>query len=362
MLKTIPVIECKNAETIWTTVVEKSRMAWYRHTYALAEFHRSVAKEKGVKELSFFIYDGEKPIGLAPLMMISKPNGVQEVSYNSSPTPWPCLITEDPNERADLQKFCFDQIMDVCTQNAADYICLGLNAPQYSRGEHEQSFSQLIERYNFLDASFTSHLIQVDDKTISGIRSSYKRNIKKYAKEYDTQVYSGDTVTDGIEQIYFELHVKDAGGQFRSRESYTRMADLARKNEAAFILAFKKDSKKIVGVLVVAIHKNAAYDSSVSIDPDYQYDYISHILKAAAIQLMQDRGIKDYELGRAYALPSLAYIPSEKEKNISFFKDGFSRGENKKSFVAEKFLSSRALDLKLETIKNNLITYSGIKA
>jgi hypothetical protein len=35
-------------------------------------------------------------------------------------------------------------------------------------------------------------------------------------------------VTAALEETYFHLHVKDAGGQFRSRESYTLQCDLAR--------------------------------------------------------------------------------------------------------------------------------------
>ena len=80
-------------------------------------------------------------------------------------------------------------------------------------------------------------------------------------------------MSDDIEQAYFELHVKDAGGQFRPRESYTKMADLARKGEAAFIVARNIETGIIVGVLVIAIFKNAAYDSSVSIDPEYHQNY-----------------------------------------------------------------------------------------
>jgi lipid II:glycine glycyltransferase (peptidoglycan interpeptide bridge formation enzyme) len=153
-------------------------------------------------------------------------------------------------------------------------------------------------------------------------------------------VIEGDAVTPEIEETYFQLHVKDAGGQFRSRESYHLQANLAREREAFYVTATHRGRNVIAGMLLVSVYKGAAYDNSVAVDPDFQDEYVSHLLKWTAIEALNARAVQIYELGEKAALPTTISIPSAKNRGISYFKEGWSRDSTKLVVAAEKFLDS----------------------
>ncbi len=348
-----------DVEKLWLDVVLRSPSAWYRHSYNLAEFHRCVAQGKNLEEHSFFILKNNEIIGLMPVLLMDNPNGLKEATYNGSPTPWPCFTGASNMRHA--ENFAFDHFVNICKEHGVDRSLIGLNAPSLKQDDANSSFLNLVKNHSFIDDSFLSHLALVDENSTANMRSSYRKKVRKFSKIYKASFHYKDTMSDDIEQAYFELHVKDAGGQFRPRKSYTKMADLARKGEAVFIVARNIETHKIAGVLVIAIFKNAAYDSSVSIDPEHHQDYISHILKVSAIRYLHDNGVQHYELGQVFDTASVSRTPSQKELNISFFKDGFARGITKKSFVAERCFTDAALKHKISTITHNLEHYFEIK-
>jgi lipid II:glycine glycyltransferase (peptidoglycan interpeptide bridge formation enzyme) len=119
----------------------------------------------------------------------------------------------------------------------------------------------------------------------------------------------------------------------RSRESFTKQADVARNGEAFFVVVKDNDTGMIVGMLLVSCYKNAAYDNSVAIDPDFAQRYVGHLLKWRAIEELQKRNIPTYELGQIAREDA-----SVKEKGINHFKEGWSRGNTRVLWVLEKTL------------------------
>jgi len=178
---------------------------------------------------------------------------------------------------------------------------------------------------------------------LPNIRERYRRYVKKFSSRYSMSIADEDHVTPDLEEAYFRLHVKDADGQFRSRESYTLQADLARQGEGFFVIARNHVSDQVAGMLLVSIYKNAAYDNSVAVDPDFQHEYVSHLLKWAAVKELSRRGAKTYELGPKAENAHFMSVPSEKNLGISYFKEGWSRASVRRVGVAEKFLSARLL-------------------
>ncbi len=352
-----PVDQHSSTQKIWMDVIKNAPQAWYRHTHNLAEFHRAVAIDKNLDERSVFIKENEKIIGLIPIMIINGPNDTREISYNGSPSPWPCFLTTAENDIKTCEAFAFDYLENLCADQKVDRCIMGLNTPLLTTENHQESINRIAKQYKFTDESFPSHLVNIDEESPNRMRASYRRNVRKFSKIYEAKTYQGKEVTEEIEQAYFELHVKDAGGQFRSRNSYTKMADLARNNEAIFIVARNRENQKVVGILIIATFKNAAYDVSVSIDPDHHQDYISHILKVEALRHLNEQGITHYELGRICSNPSSNFITTQKERSISFFKDGFSRGDQKTSYVLEKYFTKHALSAKRNNETQNLMTY-----
>jgi hypothetical protein len=92
-------------------------------------------------------------------------------------------------------------------------------------------------------------------------------------------------------------------------------------------------------MLMIWLLKAAAYDASVAIDPAYHKENVSHLLKWKAIQHMQEKKVVVYELGQAAFAATHLWQPTPKNYGISFFKDGWARGNQRRIHVAECFFN-----------------------
>ena len=101
-------------------------------------------------------------------------------------------------------------------------------------------------------------------------------------------------------------------------------------------------------MLLVSLHKGAAFDNSVGVDPDYQQHYVSHLMKWTAIETLIARAAESYELGERAILPTVTKLPSSKNYGITHFKEGWARQADKTVYVAEKFLRADFLDAYLK--------------
>jgi hypothetical protein len=347
-------------KSLWQEIVTRAPLAWYRHSYNLIEFHKSVAQDKNVIDASFFIKENATIVGLAPVLFMDTPDGLREAGLNGSPLPWPCLIEQAAKNPLSYMEFAFSQIIQMCHDYKIDQYKTALNVPLIPEKEQQEIFHSVINIFPFIDVSYLSHLVHIDGQEQTRVRASYRRNIRKFMKEYTPVVYAKESLPEDIEEAYFRLHVKDAGGQFRPRDSYKKMADLVGCHEAVFIVARQNTSQEIVGILVLATYKNSAYDSSVAIDPEYQEDYIAHILKWAALDYFAKTSINHYELGPVAGHANLFEVPSNKQKSISFFKDGFARGMTKTVYVAERHFTQKSLDLKFQNGHKKLGVFFGL--
>ena len=350
-----------DAMQLWQRLAEASPDAWFWHTWANMQFNFVAAQKSEPRNLSFFVMADGEPVGLVPLMVNRTQIGDVtgwEASYYGGPLPWPAFVG-GVTDLAAAEQFALAELEARAREAGAERIRLRLEPPSPSASEHERLERAVALKY--LDGSYISHWIALDGNTLGNVRERYRRYVKKFAPAYDMTVVDGEGVTPEIEETYFHLHVKDAGGQFRSRESYRCQADLARRREAFFVIARKRATNAIAGMLLVSYYKGAAYDNSVAVDPDYQHEYVSHLLKWKAIEELLGRGASSYELGPASGPPSLTSLPSEKNRGISHFKDGWARGETRRVVMAEKFLSERMLRGFMQAQTDALVQYFGMK-
>ncbi|HER25705.1 MAG TPA: GNAT family N-acetyltransferase [Rhodospirillales bacterium] len=329
---------------VWDDLVDQCPDAWFMHTSA---FHRYIAAATGepFENASFVVENEGRPIALAPLAFGPlKLDGYEalEAGYYGGPLPWPCFLPgADKNGEMELAAFAEAERRAIsCGAKRIRYM---LSPPQ--PGEDDiLRFARVVSKRHYLDTSYPSHWMALDHDAESGVRSRYKRYVKKFSKDFDLRVSRGGRLGDDLEQAYFDLHVKDSGGMFRSRESYTEMANMAREGLGFFVSAHSRDSGGAVGVLVVLVHKNHAYDASVAVDPAYQDAFVSHLLKWQAIRTLSEDGAKSYELGRWANKADWNWTPGQKNFGISFFKQGWSRDGVKSVLVAEKFFDRDALN------------------
>jgi Acetyltransferase (GNAT) domain len=357
----LPLEAAPDAQQIWQRLADDCPDAWFWHTWANMQFNFAAAQKSDVRNLSFFVIHEGQAVGFVPLMVNRTAIGeltAWEASYYGGPLPWPAFVADLKDLEA-AETFALTQLETRAREAGAERIRLRLEPPLPAPNERER-----LERavaLQFLDSSYVSHWMVVNEHTLNQVRERYRRYVKKFSPRYEMSVADGDAVTPALEETYFHLHVKDAEGQFRSRESYRFQADLARQGEAFFVIAKNRTAGEITGMLLVSAYKKVAYDNSVAVDPAYQEDYVSHLLKWIAIEELLRRGVSHYELGPKAGLPSFMWLPSEKNRGISYFKEGWSRESVRRVVMAEKFLSARFLQVFMQAQAGSLGEFFGLK-
>ena len=356
----LPIDEATHAKQLWQALADRCPDAWFWHTWTNMQFNFVAGQKSEARNLSFFVTLRGEPVGIAPLMVnrtaIAELSGL-EASYYGGPLPWPALVADVPDfER--LEDFALTELEDRARQAGAGRIRLRLEGPLPA--SNQQSRLRRAIALKYLDSSYSSHWCEINNQTLVNVRERYRRYVRKFLPKYEMSIADCAAVTPELEETYFQLHVKDAGGEFRSRESYRYQADLARYGEAFYVVARKRQAGVIAGMLLVSVYKNSAYDNSVAVDPDYQDEYVSHLLKWTAIEELLRRGVNSYELGPKAGLPSLTLLPSEKNRGISYFKEGWAREGTRNVVMAEKFLSVEMLQAHMKTQSANLAQYFGL--
>jgi GNAT acetyltransferase-like protein len=356
----LPIDDAAHAKQLWQALVDRCPDAWFWHTWANMQFNFVAGQKSEARNLSFFVTLRGEPVGIVPLMVnrttIGELSGL-EASHYGGPLPWPAFVADVPDfER--LEEFALTELEARARREGAGRIRLRLEAP--TAASNEQSRLRRAVALKYLDSSYLSHWCEISNQTFVNVRERYRRYVRKFLPKYEMTIADCAAVTPELEKTYFQLHVKDAGGQFRSRESYRYQADLARYGEAFYVVAKQRQAGVIAGMLLVSVYKNAAYDNSVAVDPDYQDEYVSHLLKWIAIEELLRRGANSYELGPKAGLPSLTSLPEEKNCGISYFKEGWARDGTRRVVMAEKFLSVEMLQAYVKTQSANLSHYFGI--
>jgi hypothetical protein len=328
-----------DAPALWDRIVAESAEGWFWHTRANFDFNFCAARDFAARDLSFFLMRGDRAIGVAPLTVQKRRVGDfegQEAAYYSGFLPWPCFAKDLP-DLPGVEEFAFVELERRARVAGVGRIRVR-SCPASPIPEEAERIARIAIGRRYVHAGALSHVVALNPDVLDNVRERYRRYHRKFSPQFELEVITGSQLDARWEQLYFELHVKDAGGQFRSRESYSRQADLARKGEGFYVAARHRERGIIAGMLLVSVFKDAAFDNSVGVDPEFQEMYVSHLLKWRAIEELMTRGVKTYELGERTELATLLKIPTPKQRGISHFKDGWARGNVKTVHELDKFL------------------------
>jgi len=325
---------------VWNEIVDKSIEGWFWATNSMHEFRIACYQAAGrlVEDRSFvFLRDG-RPCGLVPLAIGRDDcNGDLMASYLDAPLPWP-MVVSDVDDRRGIQRLLFSELERRVNESNATVLRLVL-APPGVGSDLSEYFGQVVREGAFVDASYSSHWVDVTPGALNLVRERYRRDVRKGLRSYQIEIWSSGNLPVSIAEMYMQLHVKDAGRVTRPISTYEKQVDLVRNGEGFWVAARNLATDRIVGMLLISLHKGAAYDASVAVDPDFERDNVSHMMKWRAIEYLLEMGVSHYELGSVAFTPTYFSQPGKKNYGISFFKDGWSRGNMKTVRVAEKFYS-----------------------
>ncbi len=352
-LSTVNVIDFEGSDEAWDYIVNNAPQAWCWHTRAWHSFIKSASEKMNFQDHSFFILKNNRPICLVPMATcdIQYENGItREAGYYGGPLPWPCALYGEVT----VEKYAIEEAERRARSAGAGRMSFMSSSP-FVKLRRDEWFDPILASLGYIDISFDSHLVLVDKNLLGNVRKTYRKQVARNKKSIETKIMRGALISEELTKKYLELHVKDAGGQFRSYESYRCQTNLVRQGEGFFVVASDVSSKKIVGMLLISIVKGAAYDNSVAVDPEFQNAGVSHIMKWRTIEELVDMGISHYELGMIFNTPKMNFIPSANQRGISFFKSGWSRDSSKKIFVAEKCLDissfNQLMDRRISALK-----------
>ena len=347
---------------LWDKLIDKSSDHWYFSSIDFNYFHIEYLKELNLFEnnKSFFIYENEKLVALVVLIFSKDANSnLTNASYHENyPLPWP-IISDECKNRDHVYQLIFDEIHKRIKQNKIASIKFILNSPMFSK-KIEDEFTKILLKYNMIDNSYYSHFIELDDLTMNKVRKSYIKNVKRNINKFSIKIIKKDNYYKELPKDYKLLHTQDRGKEVRSLKSYSLQLEAIKKDKAFAVQIFSNEDQ-LIGMLIIFLDKNSAYDGSVAVCPDYKKFYISHLLKYNAILELNKKNIKLYELGKAAISPSYNFLPTEKNYKISFFKNGWTNNIYKKVLVAEKIFDKDYLKYFTGTIYNELYDFFKIK-
>ena len=145
------------------------------------------------------------------------------------------------------------------------------------------------------------------------IRRSYHAIIHKAGRDYAMHTWSGESGGDISAAIMCcaDIHRTAAGRDTRSAATWELMGDWVRKGHALIIGV--SHNADLAGYIYVITYKSWAYYASAAT----LAKNLNHALQWAAIKTLRQAGIAHYELGYMPA------NPTEKERSIQHFKEGF---------------------------------------
>lgn len=167
------------------------------------------------------------------------------------------------------------------------------------------------------EARWQTRLIDLsksEEQLWKDVRRSYRATIKKGMTDRNLDV------TFLTPHVYLEhakaLHIRQAGRQTRSDETWDLQAQWLKSGQAFGVAAWRareNSEVRMVGFAFTAGDREAHYYfSGASSEPDVQ-----HLLQWALIRNLRENGIRRYEIGWQ------GEAQDEKGKHIEFFRSGF---------------------------------------
>lgn len=164
------------------------------------------------------------------------------------------------------------------------------------------------------------------EKLAQNIRKSYKSLINEGKRSFDYSMYDGDGFGGDVFEEVRALHLRMAGRETRSRDSWLEQEKWVRASNA-MLNSVHRDGKLIGASLFpftrdMAVYQIGVYDRRLFDMP------IAHVLLSEAIGYFREKGLKLLYLGLRHYEGDYWARTDEKGRNISYFKEGFATGNS----------------------------------
>ena len=321
-----------------------SNDAWFWHTTQWMKYSIKHTPQLEGRNVSFLISDGNRVLGIFPLIVETNGMGqdkVHEFSFGGSFGVSPALSNElSHTKRNKIMRMMFDHADDIASEYNIQRMSIksSVLSPNFCGSKFANS--NWLLRYGFIDTSLNTQLLDLSNNVTilwKGMRRDLRKNIEREKQKLTVEVMDRNNADFGVFDIYREMHALAAGRVTRPLETFDVMFEWIQTGKA--ILFGAKYEGQFVGFFFVTVYKNGAYNGSSCRHPEFHEMSIGHYLRWEIVKWLKNHNIVYNEIG-VQKYSALPYdLPSAKEINISKAKSGLG-GFIVPLFRGEKYYST----------------------
>lgn len=322
----IKFVDYKNTEdkVLWDKFLEQIEYVPFKYTWEDLQYQFCYVQDfvEHILNLSMLFVVDNNIVGVWPVSLIKKE--IYNVCTNQGHLLAP-LYFDNKKMRNKINNCCLNCI-------SAVFVFLQKNSLDYNNKvicEHD--FSPIMQNRTWYEKQmllggrcWAGEELYVDlSKTYvdihENIRKSYRSLINFGYKNWQIKVYR--EIDEPLFNRLKDMHIEVAGRKTRSDASWSLQYD-AVNNKTSFI-AVIEDENKIIGWALFGLSRDECYYGVGVFDRTMFDKPISHFLQDCVIKYLKaNTDIKWYYLGHRFYKGDYS-PPSEKELNISYFKEGF---------------------------------------
>jgi len=285
------------------------------------------------------VTEDKEIIAICPLIL-ENINGVYEFSYGGYYNPTPVfknILSKKHKEK--LIKFVFNEIDSLAKENKVKRARFRFPTLDKSFIERKEIKHNFLLKFGYIDNSYNTQVIDLR-KSIEDLRREVRHghdsDIDRANKILTGIIFDKKNITEEIFWQYVTLHHKAAGRETRPKKTFGLMFKMIKENNAFLVGAKKRDN--FIGFAHFLLYKDNVYYSSGCNDPEYGNFPVAHFIQWKAIEWMNGKGYKFYEIGWRNTSPTLWDFPDQKQIAIGRFKRGFG------GFMAPLFMGEKYFD------------------
>jgi hypothetical protein len=303
---------------IWDDLLERDPVRYPLGSPADQSYCLAYKPDTRYEDISILVHDGDLPLAGLQLTSHSGPDGKTCLDFYGRPAYLRINgdIRNTTLEKAQklLAEYLIGIVLDQ-TNISFDFLEMG-------EGGALSDFSVSLLKAGFCTTPYYTQILDLRDSVDSlkqGIRKSYKSLISWGDKNISPAIYNHENITADAFDAFHNLHLNAAGRETRPAESWAMQWEQIRSNEAFLVLG-KLDNRPVSGALFITSPVYCYYGVGAS-DRALFDKPLSHAIIWAGILEAKEKGIRYFEMGELVHLYNAGY--SEKERNISIFKNGF---------------------------------------
>ena len=294
--------------------------SWQSPLYTQSAFHfhrqRPLDEVMKVEDRSFIVlWEGEPVIGFRGAAVTS--DSKTDLVFGEVP----CIALENKPKLTAKAAKTFSQEFDRFAEDVSGSIWY---RDFMIEGVLTSLSTHLLQKGAIAKPIFSQVIDLKDEKSVqkSSIRKSYKSLINWGIRELKPKVFDASNLTWNKMKLFRELHIREAGRETRSVESWRRQFEMVQADRAFVLFGHINDELVSAGYFIYS-KTNCYYGSSAS-NRDLFDKSLFHAIMWTAILHAKELGCKWFEVGeQLFPNHPINKLPTKKEFGISKFKAGF---------------------------------------